>query len=93
MIDSRRIPSAQPLTARLAEHVAATIREAVAAARDRAADLGVLPEMAVVGYCPRDLLFRRRCLGAADYRPPPATKRSTHILRRFLPDVDESAVP
>lgn len=38
-----------------------------AAEADRAgADLAVFPELSIVGYCPRDLLFRRRFIEAAD---------------------------
>jgi NAD+ synthetase len=42
------------------------IRRAAHAAAERGAELAVLPELAIVGYCPRDLLFRRRFIEAAD---------------------------
>jgi NAD+ synthase (glutamine-hydrolysing) len=42
------------------------IRTAAAEASRGGADLAIFPELAVVGYCPRDLLFRRRFLEAAD---------------------------
>ncbi len=38
----------------------------MARARELGARLAVLPEMALVGYCPRDLLFRRRFVEAAE---------------------------
>ncbi len=46
------------------------ITEAIAAARDQAADLVVLPELAIPGYPPKDLLLREGfvsdCLAAAE---------------------------
>lgn len=42
------------------------IRSSVDLARDQGADLCILPELAVVGYCPRDLLFRQRFVEAAE---------------------------
>src|SRR5437879_5854739 len=42
------------------------IRRAAAAALAERADLAIFPELSIVGYCPRDLLFRRRFLEAAD---------------------------
>ncbi len=42
------------------------IREAIAKARTGGADLLVLPELALIGYPPRDLLLRRGFVEAAD---------------------------
>ncbi len=42
------------------------ISEAVSAAAELGAELCVLPELSVVGYSPRDLLFRSRFVAAAD---------------------------
>ncbi|MBC7219890.1 NAD+ synthase [Candidatus Bipolaricaulota bacterium] len=44
----------------------ALILDTIAAARERGADLVVLPELALLGYPPRDLLLRTGFLDAAD---------------------------
>jgi NAD+ synthetase len=44
----------------------AKIRRAAGEAEAGGADLALFPELSIVGYCPRDLLFRRRFLEAAD---------------------------
>ena len=44
----------------------ARIREVAGTVASLGADLAVFPEMAIVGYSPRDLLFRRRFVEAAE---------------------------
>src|SRR5436190_3744725 len=52
------------------------IRRAAAEAAAKRADLAIFPELSVVGYCPRDLLFRRRFLEAADASTEALAKES-----------------